>query len=375
MSSDFWEQVRAAVVAVEAGSSSGTGWVALPNGLVVTNVHVVGYSSRVGVRTSAGVEAAAKVVHADTRRDIAFLMPTTPLETPPLALANSEQAVPGMQVIAVGHPLGLPFTVTQGILSAAGRQRNGIPYLQTDAALNPGNSGGPLLDREAKVLGINTWIRADGQNLGFALPVHLIRDDLARFAGPREQVLALAAVYKCTDCDSQYQPNDDRCLNCGAPVPFVGNAGIAVYAQSYAQAERTVAGMLGRIGFIPNQVWVDKGLWRLPQPSGGAVWVGLDPEGHYVQFTSRLVRLPPAGHEGFFRFLLTFNDRTSGPCRLALDGGVITLSFSEPTGFLNQNEVTSALRLLLAMSEQLRRRLNEGFAAPLAGSGLRDDNA
>jgi hypothetical protein len=375
MSHTSLTSIRAGVVAIDAGGGSGTGWVALRNGLIVTNVHVVGYKERVRVYLASGEGVSAKVVYVDTLRDVAFLMPLQPLSAPPLELGDSENAEPGMRVAAVGHPLGLSFTVTEGILSAVGRVRRGVPYLQTDAALNPGNSGGPLLDSEGNVVGINTWIRKDGQNLGFALPVHLIREPLARFAGSREQILSIAPVYECLECRTPYPAYDDRCLQCGAPVPYVeGGGGIAVYSAGYARAERAVAGLIGRLGHVPSQVWVDKGVWRLPQPSGGEVWAALDGEGDYVIFKSRLVTLPPAGHEGFLRFLLTFNDRTAGPCRIALDGRVVTLSFSEPTAFINPGEVASSLKLLVSMSNELRSRLQQAFDAQLAPPVLGSDN-
>lgn len=362
--SEFWDRVRASVVGVRAGGSFGTGWVALPNGLVVTNVHVVGYDARVALQSEGGVELPARVVHADTKRDIAFVMPIGTLGVPALPLGPSAEARPGQPVVAIGHPLGLAFTVTQGILSAVGRDVRGVPYLQTDAALNPGNSGGPLIDREARVIGVNTWIRSGGQNLGFAVPVHLFQHELQRFAGPVGQVTAMTPVYRCIECDAPYQTTDDRCLKCGAPVPFAsGAAGAILWSLSFAQAERSVANMIARLGYVPNQVWVDKGTWRLPQPSG-EVWVHLDQSGDYVSFAARLVKVPPTGHEALFRFLLTVNDRTSGPCRLSLEGEVITLSFAEPTIFLNQEEVLAEMSMLLGMSEELRGVLSRAYGAP-----------
>ncbi len=78
------------------------------------------------------------------------------------------------------------------------------------------------------------------------------------------------------------------------------------------------------------------------------------------------MRVPRSGQEAFFRFLLTLNDKTSGPCSVGLDGDVVTLSITEPTAFLNQSEVAADIGLLLAMSEELRGQLQQAYGAPLA---------
>jgi serine protease Do len=316
-------------------------------------------------------EIEAKVVYADTKRDIAFIMPTQALGLAPLVLADSRQAVAGQPVVAIGHPMGLTFTVTQGILSATDRIVRGVPYLQTDAALNPGNSGGPLLDVQGRVLGVTTWIRGDGQNLGFAVPVHVFQKELQRHAGPREQILAQDAVYRCVECEAPYDAHDDRCLACGTSVPFSGGPSVVVYNQSYAYAERAVVGMISRLGFVPNEVRIDKGLWRLARGTG-EVWVRLSDDGSGVGFYSRLVRVPRVAQEPFFRFLLTLNDKTSGPCSVGLDGDVVTLSITEPTAFLNQDEVAEDMALLLAMSEELKLRLQQAYGAPPAPPRIED---
>lgn len=367
------EKVRASVVGVRAGLIRGTGWVALPNGLIVTNGHVVGYNARVVVHPESGPrDIPAKVVYIDTRLDIAFLMPLFPLEIPPLPSARAAEAVPGQTVVAIGHPLGLAFTVTQGILSAH-RTLWGVAYLQTDAAINAGNSGGPLLDVEGRVLGVNTMVRRDGQNLSFAVPVDSFRQDLDRHGGAVASVLALNPVYRCTECRVSYEPRDDRCLVCGAPIPYAGDLGDLATTQAFVQAERVVQDMIVRLGFLPPQVRVAKGVWRLSRDPV-EVWIHLNENGEYVDFESRLCKLPRVGQEPFFRFLLTLNDKTSGPCRISLRYDVVTLSFAEPTAFLNQDEVGASVGLLLAMSAELRDILQKTYGAPPPPVGLLSDN-
>jgi serine protease Do len=366
------EKVRASVVGVRAGMGRGTGWVALPNGLIVTNGHVVGYNPHVVVHPAAGPrDIPAKVVYVDTRLDIAFLMPIFPLEIPPLPTVSATQAVPGQTVVAIGHPFGLSYTVTQGILSAH-RTRRGVSYLQTDAALNAGNSGGPLLDIEGRVLGVNTMIHAAGQNLGFAVPVDAFRQDLERHAGAPASILALNPVYRCVECQVRYEPRDNRCLACGAPIRYAAELRDLATAQAFFQAERVVQEMIARLGFAPHRIRIAKGVWRLANETVD-VWIYLYHDGEYVEFESRLCKLPRVGQEPFLRFLLTVNDKTSGPCRVALKKDIVTLSFAELTAFLNQAEVTATLGLLLAMSAELREVLQTTYGALPAPSGMDAD--
>jgi hypothetical protein len=175
--------------------------------------------------------------------------------------------------------------------------------------------------------------------------------------------MSMRARYLCIECEAAYEVNDERCLHCGAAVPYSGSRGLLGYAKGYADASRTVTRLIERMGFVPNQVWVARGLWRLPHDGGGNVTVRLDENGDYVSFASRLAKLPKAEHEALYRFLLTLNDRTSGPCCTSLSGQVITLSFSEPTAFMVEAEVAVELGLLLAMSAEVSAILQNRFGA------------
>lgn len=165
----------------------GSGVIVSPDGYVLTNNHVVADADRVVVKTQDNIEHQAKVVGTDPKTDVAVLK----IEAGNLAaarLANSEQARVGDWVIAVGGPFGLENTVTAGIISATGRDSVGITdyenFLQTDAAVNPGNSGGPLVNLRGEVVGINTAIASrsgTSAGIGFAIPSNLaksIMDDL-----------------------------------------------------------------------------------------------------------------------------------------------------------------------------------------------------
>ena len=157
-----------------AGESLGSGVVFTGDGFLLTNAHVVGQASAGTAAFSDGTSVPFRVVGADPLSDLAVLRANG--ETPaPAELGEADRLVVGQLVVAVGNPLGLAGSVTAGVVSALGRSlpaRGRVieDVIQTDAALNPGNSGGALADAEARVVGINTAVA--GVGLGLAVPVN-----------------------------------------------------------------------------------------------------------------------------------------------------------------------------------------------------------
>ena len=155
--------------------SAGTGFVVSASGYIITNHHVIEDADAVQVETFDGRELTAEVVGADPETDLALLKVPAESELAPLPLGDSDRLRVGDWVAAIGNPLMYDHTVTVGVVSAKGRRLTASAfdsYLQTDAAINVGNSGGPLLNLHGEVVGINTAIASQGQNIGFAVPVN-----------------------------------------------------------------------------------------------------------------------------------------------------------------------------------------------------------
>ena len=155
----------------------GSGFIISQDGHILTNAHVVENADEVTVVLKDGRRFVGKVVGADPVTDVAVI-DVEATNLPKVKLGNSENIVPGQWAIAIGNPLGLNNTVTQGIISATGRsgsdigiQDKRLDFIQTDAAINPGNSGGPLLNAQGEVIGVNTAIIGGAQGLGFAIPI------------------------------------------------------------------------------------------------------------------------------------------------------------------------------------------------------------
>jgi S1-C subfamily serine protease len=181
---DVTDRVGPAVVRVETGpkvrtprerGGLGSGIVISPDGLVLTNSHVVGTAKEIRLRDTEGVVTDARVLGVDPDTDLALLRADGARDLRYASLGNSKTLRRGQLVVAIGNPLGFESTVTAGVVSALGRSIRSVSgrtiedVIQTDAALNPGNSGGPLVSTAAEVIGINTAIINGAQGICFAV--------------------------------------------------------------------------------------------------------------------------------------------------------------------------------------------------------------
>lgn len=184
---DLFDQLRERMREQQGGSQGvatgeGSGFIISPDGLIMTNAHVVRGADEVSVTLEDGSEHIATDIRSDDFADVAVLQIKVDHPLPALKLGDDSKMEIGDWVLAFGSPFGLDRTVTQGIISAKSRGLKNLPsrqeFLQTDAAINPGNSGGPLVNMDGEVIGINTAIetRSGGYDgVGFAVPVSLAK--------------------------------------------------------------------------------------------------------------------------------------------------------------------------------------------------------
>ncbi len=156
--------------------SRGTGFVVFREGYILTNFHVVGYADQVRVTFLDGTIREGRVTGREIETDLAMIkvMLDPHEELRPVTFGDPDDVEVGDLVVAIGNPLGLDQTVTTGVISSLSRKGPYVNYLQTDAALNPGSSGGPLLLSDGRVVGVTTAVIAQAQNLGFAIPTDVV---------------------------------------------------------------------------------------------------------------------------------------------------------------------------------------------------------
>ena len=207
---DVVDSISPAVVRLDVKPSeqarqggSGSGVIVSPDGLVLTNSHVVGGTSRLRVTTADGQSLTAVVVGDDPDTDLALLRINESVTLPFAPLGDSRHLRRGQLVIAIGNPLGFESTVTAGVVSALGRSlraRTGRlidDLIQTDAALNPGNSGGPLVSSRGEVVGINTAIIMGAQGICFAIAANtakFVLGELVRHGRVRRAYIGISAA-------------------------------------------------------------------------------------------------------------------------------------------------------------------------------------
>jgi S1-C subfamily serine protease len=189
---------------------TGSGVVVAPDGLILTNSHVAGAggtaaaASRIEVTTPEGQHLTARLVGDDPDTDLALIRIVEPVTLPAAPLGDSKRLKRGQLVIAIGNPLGFESTVTTGVVSALGRSlrsRNGRlidDVIQTDAALNPGNSGGPLVSSHGEVVGVNTAVIMGAQGICFAVAANtasFVLGELVRHGRVRRAYIGVAAQH------------------------------------------------------------------------------------------------------------------------------------------------------------------------------------
>lgn len=163
----------------QARQSLGSGFIINPDGLILTNNHVIEQADQIKVVMQDEREFEAEVVGRDPKTDLALIKVTPQAALPTVPVGDSDSLRIGEWVMAIGNPFGLSHTVTAGIVSAKGRIIGAGQYddfIQTDASINPGNSGGPLFNTHGEVVGINTAIIAGGTGIGFAIPINLAKE-------------------------------------------------------------------------------------------------------------------------------------------------------------------------------------------------------
>jgi serine protease Do len=157
---------------------TGTGFIIDPQGFILTNHHVIDGAERIGVKLADGRSLRAAVVGSDPDTDIALIKVDAPTALPSAPLGNSDQLRVGEWVVAIGNPLAYEHTVTVGVVSFIGRKLFDSSldnYIQTDAAISFGNSGGPLINTRGEIIGINAAVSRQANNIGFAIPINQAR--------------------------------------------------------------------------------------------------------------------------------------------------------------------------------------------------------
>ena len=298
------ENYQPAIIQIASNGSTGTGFYLDQYQLIVTNEHVVGKAAEVTIAGKSFHKMLSSVWYTDKKHDLAFLQPPPGAAFPALPLGQYESLKDGDEIIAIGHPYGLNYTATQGVISKADRVRQGLHFIQIDAAINPGNSGGPLVNIRGEVIGINTFIIRGGDNLGFALPVSYMKT-----------ALDLYAPYKGTPAT--------RCPNCNFLVlisniesgKYCPSCGTEVKIPEVPITEYTPGGTVKLVEDILKDLGKDIKLardgtnkWEVKEGSA-KIKITYNTETFFISGDAYLCQLPEDAHQikTLYQFLLREN--------------------------------------------------------------------
>lgn len=303
------EQTQASIIQIATQTGTGTGFYLKDYDLIITNDHVVGNVAEVTIAGKLFEKAVSRVWYTDRKHDLAFLEGPKAVQLPGLNLGNYETLKDGDEVIAIGHPFGLSYTATQGVISKVDRIREGLKYIQIDAAINPGNSGGPLVNDNGDVIGVNSFIIRGGDNLGFALPVHYLRQALQLYIPHKG-----TASTRCHSCEFLVLPaNIDSKKYCPA-------CGTEVLIPEPPEQEVELAGVPKTIEEILRSLGKDvklarEGVNRWTVKEGSAkIMITYNAESFFIAGDAYLCQLPadPLKIKPLYQFLLEENYRING---------------------------------------------------------------
>lgn len=335
------ELFKDVVIQIATPYSTGTGFYLKDENLIVTNDHVVRGNSEVVIDGESIKKQLTRVVYADAKYDLAFLEAPAGIEMPGVHLGGAIKMVEGDQVIAIGHPFGLKYTATQGIVSNTRHLQNDINYIQHDAALNPGNSGGPLINMSGDVVGINTFIIRDGQSIGFSLPVNYVEETIRDYQKGSGQIGA-----RCISCSNlvfEKTIESGYCPHCGSKIELPSQA------EKYEPSgvPRTIESIISQMGFDVRLSRRGPNAWEIQQGSARINISYYDRTGLVVG-DSYLCNLPKDNIKPLYEFLLRENYVTEG-LTFSVKGQDIILSLLIYDRYLNSE---TAIKLFTNLFEK-----------------------
>ena len=322
----------------------GTGTGFIIGNLIVTNSHVAGGLKEVVVSAKKIKRTLAPVVYDDPYFDLAFIELES-LEIPKTILKLSTSIVSdGDTTIAIGHPYGLNYSATEGIVSRASRLQDDLEYIQIDAAINPGNSGGPLLNIDGDVIGVNTFIIQNANNLGFALPYFYVQEALDAFLESKKK-----NIIKCTSCKNLIEEvliQNDYCAQCGVKME---TAKLRRKGYKPTGPTKLLEDILGSLDVDVNLARRSQSTWRIDHKTA-RIEINYYENGIIIGDT-KLCGIPSKNIEAVYDYLLKENAKLSY-LQFSINENSIYLSYLIIDSSLTLKEGKTAIQRLMEYSSK-----------------------
>ncbi|OQP50469.1 peptidase S1 [Niastella yeongjuensis] len=308
MVQDIIGQFQTAIIQISTQTGTGTGFYVKEFDLIVTNDHVVHDNAEVTIAGKTFEKTLSRVWYTDRKHDLAFLQGPANVDIPEIRLGQYEGLKDGDEILAIGHPYGLKYSATQGVISKVDRILGGLKFIQIDAAINPGNSGGPLVNTMGEVIGVNSFKIQGGDNMGFALPVNYLRQALQLYA-PHKGI----SSSRCHSCDYLVLPenidSEKYCPVCGTEVTLPKMPEQEVVPTGIAKTIEDILQELGKDIKLSRE-----GVNRWEVREGSAkIKITYNAENYFVVGDAYLCQLPTDALKikPLYQFLLQENYRTN----------------------------------------------------------------
>lgn len=305
-----------AIFKITTSSGSGTAFYLPDKDLFITNFHVVIGEQFVAIQDQNHQRFLGRVVFVHQALDLAFLRSEQkPKDTPIIELDRDVSTASLQKIYVHGFPFGLPYTITEGIISASNQMVNGRHFIQTDAAVNPGNSGGPMLNEKGQLVGVTTSKLTQADNVGFGIPIHEILTEIEDFNSNFKNIYHV----KCDSCGSLITEETAFCTQCGSGIDskVFERFELSLFAQFVEKALETM-------GLNPVLARAGQDYWEFHQ--GSALIRIFVFKNDYLVATSQLNRLPKGDTNDLLEYIL--DDQSPNlPYNLGISENHIYLSY------------------------------------------------
>ena len=349
------EKFKGVIVQIATPYSTGTGFLLEESDVIITNEHVVRNNKTVIVYGKHFEKQLTDVIFLDKKHDLAFLRMPSTTESLKVQLGEKDQLTEGDKVVAIGHPYGLKYTATQGIVSNTYHLVDEIVFIQHDAALNPGNSGGPLINDAGEIVGINTFILKDGENLGFSLPSFYIQSSIEAFKEGGDDYGARCA--SCMNIVFEKQREGKYCVHCGSKLVLPS----MVEEFEPAGMPKTIETMLEKLDYKIRLCRRGPNSWEM-QKGSAKIRVSYFEKNGLIIGDAFLCLLPSKNIKPIYEYILRTNFSLEG-LTISVKGQDIILSLLIYDRYFNSETGLKLFNNLFSQADHLDNILVEKYGA------------
>lgn len=353
---DIIELYKSIIIQIATPYSTGTGFILKDQNLIITNEHVVRDNREVVIYGSHFEKQMVKILFTDPKHDLAFLQaPEMANDLPEVKLDFNKMVKQGDRILAIGHPFGMKYSATQGVVSNTSQEKNGILYIHHDAALNPGNSGGPLVNSNGLIVGVNTFIIKSGDSVGFSLPVECLLKTIKEFKESGEKIGT--RCFSCSNLVFENDKKDEYCPHCGSKIEIPSE--IAEYEP--ISVAKTIEDMLVEMGHQVELARRGPFHWEIEEGSA-KISISYHEKTGLIIGDAYLCTLPQKDIKPLYEYLLRQNYENEG-LTFSVKGHDIVLSLLIYDRYLNKETGIKLMNHLFQRADYYDNILVEEYGA------------